>query len=85
MSLLALSLMKIVNTQAKIGDITFPFVSEIEIESSWADLTDTATVKVPRKLSFQGQTILKGESLFKKGDNLEIYGGYDENQELIFQ
>lgn len=32
---------------------TFDFVSEIEINSSWEDLTDTAFIKMPQKLKFK--------------------------------
>lgn len=69
--------MKLVETDIQIGDYTFKYVQSAQVESTWEMLTDTATITVPRKLSFQGESIAQGESLFRKGDAVTIRSGYD--------
>lgn len=76
--------MKAVNTEIQIGDYTFQYVQEVNIESTWEMLTDTATITIPRKLSFQGESIVQGESLFKKSDQVVIKSGYDGTFNTLF-
>lgn len=42
------------NKKARTGVFTIQFVNEIEIKSSWAFMTDTCSIKIPRKLYFTG-------------------------------
>jgi hypothetical protein len=65
--------------------IIFDFVNDIEIEESWENLTDTARVVVPRKLSFNGKPIAIGsEAIFKRGLSIKIEQGYDDNLKVVF-
>jgi hypothetical protein len=65
--------------------IEFDFCTDITIKSSWQDMTDTATVKFPRKLSFEGKEIFGGANpLIRRGDSIDIYLGYDPFEVLEF-
>lgn len=57
--------------------IVFPFVNDIEITSTWKNLTDMGTVIIPRKLNFEGQDIVAGVNpLISVGDKINISVGY---------
>jgi len=60
---------------------TFTFVNEIEIVSTWDSLTDTCKVTIPRNINFKDKQL---KEVFKKGDKVKIYLGYDENYVLRF-
>lgn len=63
-----------------IGDFTFDYVNSLEIVSSWDEFTDKATIKLPKKLEFNGQPVIAGANpLFKRGDAVEIWLGYNDN------
>lgn len=72
------------NAQADVGEHGFP-ITEFQVESSFENLTDQATIVVPRKIRFEGREIIQGESLFKRGDVVQLHAGYDQSQESIFQ
>lgn len=57
-------------------------VNAVKIESSWEMLTDTATIILPRNVKDFDKLNVK--TIFKKGDSVEIYLGYDENLVLEF-
>jgi len=74
-----------------IGRATFDFVNQVEVVSSWENLTDTATIilpnnirpKVDGEVSFE---ITAGEKpIWKRGDSVVINLGYDDNNALIFR
>jgi hypothetical protein len=66
-------------------EIVFDFVNDVEIESSYENLTDTARITIPRKLNFDGQPIVVGlNSLFKRGDKVKIELGYFPNLRTVF-
>jgi hypothetical protein len=78
------------STSMQIGDYNFDFVNDIEITSTWEELTDRATIKVPRRLRLKkdGQytnAFTAGASgLWRRGDAVKIFGGYDDNNDLRF-
>lgn len=65
-----------------ISNQTFSYITDLEIESSWEMLTDTARITVPKKLRFvkNGEVvtdIISGDNpLFKRGDAVLITSGY---------
>lgn len=66
--------------------IIFDFVNEVEINSSWENLTDTCKITIPRKLSFQGKDIAIGEdSIFKRGQTIKVELGYDGVLKTAFE
>lgn len=70
----------------QIGRFFFDFVNELEIESSWDKFTDTAVIKLPHKLEFNGEPLISGENaLFKRGDEIKILLGYDNNLKTEFE
>ena len=65
--------------------IVFDFVNEVEMDSSWENLTDTAKITIPRKLNFEGQPIAIGENaLLKRGMSIKIEIGYDNDLKTVF-
>ena len=77
---------KITFTSKATGDeIVFDFVNNVEINTSYENLTDTAKITLPRKLNFDGKPIVVGvTSLFKRGDKVKIELGYFPNLRTVF-
>ncbi len=76
--------MKRITCKIEVGNYEFPNVAEVKINSSYETLTDTATLTIPRKLQFEGKAITGDNGIFKPGDPVKIYLGYDFNNELLF-
>lgn len=67
-------------------EIVFDFVNEVEIETSYENLTDTAKITIPRKLNFDGKPIAVGvDSIFKRGDSVKIELGYFPDLRTVFE
>lgn len=61
------------------SQLIFNFVNEINIESSWENLTDTCKITIPRSISFKGESIVIGsDALIKRGDKIKVELGYDD-------
>lgn len=58
-------------------------ISEVEIESSWKTICDTAHVVLPRNV--KDLTQKKVKDLFKRGDKVEIYLGYGLDEDLLLE
>lgn len=56
-----------------IGNYQFDFVNSIVVDSSYKNLTDTATITLPAKLKFDRGTL---KDSIKKGDRVVIRSGY---------
>ena len=75
--------MLILKNDSFISGYNLDFVHEVEINSSWDNLTDTATLVIPKKLVFKrdGQVvdnIVKGnDPIFNIGDSGVLSAGYD--------
>lgn len=78
---------KITFTSATDGAIiVFDFVNNVEISSSYETLTDTATIKIPKRVNLDGRPISEGEnSIFKRGDRVKIELGYFPNLITVFE
>lgn len=59
------------------GEFVVHQVTEITTESSWKELTDRATITLPRKVRSFEKT--KVRELFGRGDAVTIYFGYNGN------
>lgn len=69
--------MKRLESQIKIGDFTFDYVTNLIIESSWNTFTDTANITLPNKFIQKNKVIVAGtDNIFKRGDVVEINIGY---------
>ncbi|MDF7813604.1 hypothetical protein [Hymenobacter sp. YC55] len=58
-----------------LGDFNLDFVNDVQIESTWQQLTDTCVIRVPRRI-----LVLGGKSLpdaVKVGDRVIVNYGYD--------
>ena len=64
------------------GEIVIRKCNSVKIESSWELLTDTAVIVLARNVKDFDKLNVK--QIFKKGDPVEIYLGYDENLLLEF-
>lgn len=70
------------NCRIEIGGFQFGYVAEIEIKSSWKQLTDTAMVSLPKSVRF-GDKELK--DLIRQNDPVRIWLGYDGNLKKEFE
>lgn len=69
-----------------VGNYQFNFCNEIEVESSWQSLTDTAVIRIPKKLTVDNKPIVEGnKSVFKVGDKVKIELGYDYKTDVVFE
>lgn len=76
----------LVGTHITIGDLEMPFVMEGVIKSSWKNLTDTAVIKLPRKVKvLQNFTEKSISEVIKKGDKVTIKAGYDGELNTEFE
>jgi hypothetical protein len=54
-------------------------VHEVSIESTWDQLTDTATVMLPKKISLDGKSIATGlNPWLRRGDKVKLNLGYEQ-------
>ena len=74
-----------------IGNANFNFVNDVEVVSSWENLTDTARIVLPNNIrpkDKEGELsydITAGDqSLWKRGQAVEINLGYDDNNTNVF-
>ncbi|WP_046245006.1 hypothetical protein [Hymenobacter terrenus] len=69
-----------------IGNYQTTYVTQVETEESWKDLTSTATITLPKKLSIGGKPAVNGsQAVFRVGDQVTIELGYDFNYDTVFQ
>lgn len=69
-----------------IGDIRFDFVTELEIISTWEELTSTCTITIPKKATVDGKPLVEGAaSIFNVGDPVRIRAGYDLSYDVIYE
>jgi hypothetical protein len=62
------------NCHITIGNFEFDYVNQVEIKSSWQNMSDTAMITLPRKLKLKDKSI---KDLIKKGDKVSIQLGYN--------
>lgn len=69
------------------GDnVVFNSVNRVETEESYEDLTDTAVVTIPNKITNNGLNLFTGSNpIFKRGDRIKIEAGYDNFLRTIFE
>jgi hypothetical protein len=73
-------------TKITLGNYSFNFCNEVEIESSWQDLTDTATIIIPKQLTADNKPVVNGtEAVFKVGDMVQFELGYEFQNDTVFQ
>lgn len=64
---------------------TFTFVNNVSIVSSWANLTDTCLITIPRKIEYRDKDITAtADAVFKRGDKVKVELGYDNNYKTRF-
>lgn len=62
--------------------ISYAVVSDVVIDTSIRQMTDTATVTVPRKLAYKGKDITQ---YVKTGDEITIDLGYNDRLKTVFK
>lgn len=65
------------------GDIVIHQVSELEFESSFKEMTDRGSLTLPRKVKFFDRHKVK--EIFRRGDAIRIWFGYDGNNIQEFE
>ena len=75
-----------VTSKTEFETVTFDFTNEIEIETTWNQLSDIGRIVIPRNINFVDDTgkpidnVSSGENaVFKRGDSVRIQMGYDRN------
>lgn len=74
--------MKVLNSKISIGSFVFTFVNDLEVTSSWKELTDTAKIILPANIKLDHNKL---SDQIKVGDKVKIELGYDDNYDLIFK
>jgi hypothetical protein len=65
--------------------LQFPIVNNVTITRSFDNQTQTATVTLPRNFKYNEKNIYEGDNaLVKRGEKIELYGGYAPNLKLLF-
>ena len=78
--------MKRLCSKITIGNFIFRSVCEVEVNSSWDNLTDTAKITLPAKLKWKGKHLVSGnDPLIKRGDPVSIELGYDFDYRTVFE
>ncbi len=58
----------------------------VEVVSSWETLTDTCTITVPRRISWEGKELASGDNaLVKREDQVLVELGYDDDNVETFR
>jgi hypothetical protein len=65
-----------IKIQSKDKKISFDYVHHIEIKTSRKNLTDTAVVKVPKKMDWKGRPLT---DFITRGDSISVSAGYAED------
>lgn len=70
--------MKRLVSDITIGNFQFDYVTTLSIQESWDTFTDTGSITLPNRFRTKdGRTIIVGDdSIFKRGDAVEIKVGY---------
>jgi len=65
--------------------LQFPIVNNVTITRSFDNQTQTATVTLPRNFKYNDKNIYEGDNaIVKRGEKIELYGGYEPNLKLLF-
>lgn len=78
------------SSRMEIGDYVFDFVNNVEIVSTWENITDTCTITVPRKLRMKKDGVVTdaitagSDALWRRNDPVKVYLGYDDDNDLRF-
>lgn len=63
----------------------FDFVNDVEVQTSYDKMTDTAKVKFPRNVNFDGKNVFVGaNAIFKRKDKIKIELGYSPKFRTVF-
>jgi hypothetical protein len=62
--------------------ISFGYVNQIEVKTSCKNLTDTATVKVPKRMSWRGKPLT---DFIERGNEITVSAGYDDGIKRLFK
>lgn len=79
--------MKRLTSIIEIGDLKFNYVNKVEVNTSYETYTDTAIIKIPNNIKYEGKSIVIGSNstIFKLGDKVSISLGYDFNYQVVFE
>jgi hypothetical protein len=76
--------MQIVSSYIEFEKYYFDYLTEVEIVSSWKQLTDTATIKFPRLYNVESRKI-KLDQQIKYGEKVTLQLGYDFELVKVFE
>ena len=90
--------MLLLKNRTEIANYDFDYLNKVEIRSSWDMLTDTATLLLPKKITYRNRKnkitkVITGSTenvsddkypVFVQGDQADLSGGYGDDVPLIF-
>lgn len=77
--------MKRLSSHIIIGEYSFRYVVDVNIDSSIENLTDTCNITLPRKLFWNGENIaIDTNAVFKRGMKVTVNIGYDDDLKTRF-
>lgn len=69
-----------------IDQYSFKGVTNVEVDSSWENLTDKCTLVFPRKVSWKGRSLATGaDPLLKRKQEVLVKLGYDDKKTEVFR
>ena len=78
--------MKVLTSNITIGKYLIDFITEVEVISSWENMTGTAKITLPENVKWEDKSIYAGESpIFKPKDEVSISLGYDYDNRTLFE
>lgn len=77
----------VITCEILIRSLRLTFANEVEIKSDWREMTDTATVKIAKKIRVRGLDLQERNiiDVIKTGDRVEIKLGYNGNNVTRFK
>ncbi len=77
--------MRAIRYNIVIGKWRFTYAFSVDIQRSVDTLTDVCTIKLPRRVRYQGRDIFSGDNaMIKAGDAVVVSCGYDEDVPVVF-
>lgn len=68
--------------ETQVGAFYIKNINEVEVDSSWENLTDTCKIKIPKQLSWKGKSI---SQILRRGDKVTVELGYDDVNKEVFR
>lgn len=75
--------MRKLSSRIEIGSYAFDYLNDFSTKASWDDEITSCNIRIPKRIKLQEKNITS--DIFKVGDEVKVYLGYDDNLKLVFQ